>query len=172
MTEYDDAVCVICGKALSWSGSGRKPTRCDLHKTTRQNQSKIDVKRSNAAVSKILIILTMVIAYRQLRSAGIFSEKLEEDLAFTDEEADAVAKPIARWAANSQMGAKVLRPLVDNDDLVDAGVAIFEYHRRTSKIWAQIRAEMRSVPIESAKEPRQPSRLVPTNGNITVPIEV
>jgi hypothetical protein len=70
----------------------------------------------------------------------------------SDDEADAIASPIARWSMRSKTGAKVLGPIVDNEDLIDAGVAIWEYNRRTSQILSNLR-KVNSVANVQTKEP-------------------
>lgn len=38
-TARDDLACMVCGKPLVYAGRGRKPTRCDEHKTSRSSGS-------------------------------------------------------------------------------------------------------------------------------------
>lgn len=137
--------CLTCGAPLYYGGRGRKPKFCEEHKpkqTTKRTQS--SGRPSNSAktvgvVSKILIILTAVMAHRQCKRYNIVNDHLEDELTMTDDEADAIAAPIARWSMKSKTGAKVLAPIVENEDLIDAAVAVWEYNRRTSQIVKQLK---------------------------------
>ena len=148
--------CETCGAGLVYSGRGRKPRFCDAHKpapsrTVKRPAGRVANAKTVGVVSKILIILTAVMAHRQCKRYGVVNDQLEETLTMTDDEADAIATPIARWSMKSTVGAKVLGPIVDNEDLIDAAVAVWEYNRRTSQIVKEMR-KLNNVANESPAE--------------------
>lgn len=126
-------------------------------------KGKPDDVKTTAAISKLLIIVTLLIMYMRVKSLGIPDSQgsLAEELAFNDEEAIAIAKPIARWSSSSAVGSRVVAPLVNNQDLIECAFALYEWNRRTDDILRQMtNGEL------SANRPRR----VKDNGN-TGPIQ-
>lgn len=153
----DGPRCQKCNAVIDWKGRGRKPLYCADHKPKSSSVAKTrssgpSGSKAAPVVAKILIILTAVMAHRQCKRYGIVNDQLEDELTMSDDEADAIASPIARWSMRSKTGAKVLGPIVDNEDLIDAGVAIWEYNRRTSQILSNLR-KVNSVANVQTKEP-------------------
>lgn len=163
----DGPSCLTCGRPLTYSGRGRKPKYCDDHKpanTAKRRASsttRISSGRATGAVAKILIILTAMSAHSQCKKLGLADEHLEEQLTMTDDEADAIAAPIARWSMKSKTGAKVLGPIIENEDLVDAGVAIWEYTRRTNQILKQLKGSVGVANESVAKQKAEAGVTVP-----------
>jgi hypothetical protein len=177
VADYEDGevgadFCLTCGKSLLYSGRGRRPKYCPEHKPARAKSAgrgggTLKPNAGIGVVSKLLIIVTALSAHRQCTRNGIRdNDQLEDELTMTDDEADAIASPISRWAVKSKTGEKILKPIVENEDLIDAGVALWEYHRRTSTIVKEIRRlqnvtnQPSSTPVSGAA-----ARLANTNGN-------
>ena len=145
--------CETCATPLTWSGRGRKPKFCPEHKPGRGGRpapAKPAQAAARRSVAKILIVVTLIVAHRRLASVGVDDERLDNDLSMTDAEADAVAAPVARWALRSSVGARVIGPIVANDDLIDAAVAVWEYDRRTRRVIAALRKERANGTVGAA----------------------
>ena len=153
-------ICATCGTQLDWSGRGRKPKYCEEHKPSRtataiRSRKSADPK-ATGVIAKVLIIVTVISASRKLSKLHIEDERLEDALSLTDDEAESIAKPLARWGNNSRVGKKVMSPLVENEDLIDAGVALWEYNRRVSKVMSQLRMSNPATNVRSADVPAKP----------------
>ena len=163
-SEGTELRCEKCGKSLAYKGRGRKPRFCPECKpsgqtkkrgtvSTGNNVSGRTLDRTTDVVGRILIILTMVVAHQRLSRINIQNEQLEDDLSLSDEEADAIAKPLARWSLKSKTGSRILKPIVDNEDLIDAGIALWEYNRRTQQILNKLK-ERNTTPNGTVPTPR------------------
>jgi hypothetical protein len=160
-TGLDGDFCLTCGKRLKYGGRGRHPEYCDEHRPSSKRNSggggrggsTVKAGAASGVVSKLLIIATALMAHRQLSRYKLVNEALEDELTMSDDEADAIASPIARWGVKSKVGGQVLGPLVENEDLIDAGVALWEYNRRVSTIVKEIRRQMSNVPNQPSTAP-------------------
>jgi hypothetical protein len=64
---------------------------------------------------------------------------MAENLSLTDEEAYEIARPLARMANSSPTGARVMGPVVRNEDVIGALFALYEYNRRIDAIFDELR---------------------------------
>lgn len=135
--------CMTCGKALTYSGRGKHPKFCDAHKPVPARRGRNGPRapanpRTTHVIGKILIILTVIMAHRRMAGMAVQNDAIEDALTLTDDEAEAIARPLARWSSNSTIGAKVINPIVENEDLIDAGIALWEYNRRVTKLMREL----------------------------------
>ena len=123
------------------------------------SKNKGDDPKTTAAISKLLVIATLLIMYLRVKGLGIPDPQgdLAEELAFTDDEAIAIARPIARWSNSSVVGTRVVAPLVNNQDLIECAFAFYEWNRRTDEI-------LRSL-TNGAIPANRPRRSTKNNGN-------
>lgn len=156
--------CKVCGKELD---DGRK-RYCDDHKGSQGKLPKVGSTKDRSAGSKagktaatselttvfgkILLLITAAYAWSQLRRmqvrdpGGAFAEAL----AMTDEEADAVARPIARAFNSSAAGVRYGRKIVDNSDLIDAGFALYEWYQRQTQMLEGLAQQVRKTNTQFA----------------------
>lgn len=136
--------CAECGTPLA---DGRS-TFCDDHKPKRNTNkparkagktSTVTASKASGTFAKLIVVITAMYAWSQVRRLHIPDPdgELSEQLAMTDEEAAAVAKPIARFAVSNSTTARIIGPIVENDDIIDALFSIWEYQKRTSAVLAQ-----------------------------------
>jgi hypothetical protein len=62
---------------------------------------------------------------------------IAEELAMTDDEAAPIARVLARITLSNPTSAKIVTPFVENEDLIDAGFAVWEYNKRTTELLSQ-----------------------------------
>lgn len=177
-SEEEYRICVKCGMPIEDKGT----KYCAACRTTNSHKkgsaAKVTVvppaalqKKANGVVTKLLIVGTILLASQRLNRIGIDDDRLESELALTVEEASAIAAPITRVTAKTAIGSKIIQPLAENEDLLEAGVAMFEYYRRTTKAinslkQAQTQPVHRSnghVPAGTSQASRQ--QRFPTIGN-------
>jgi hypothetical protein len=74
--------CEVCGTELFYSGRGRKPKRCDEHKTTRSQSagSKRGSKDVEAAVSSLNQVYTLVQMGLRMLNADLANEAMSASL--------------------------------------------------------------------------------------------
>ena len=131
--------CKAANKATSTSATTRAP--------------KVKVGRVGGAVTptkaagtfaKLLILISVIWAWSAIKRYGIpdVTGALAEELAFTDEEAADLAKPLGRLSMSNSATAKVVGPIVENDDLIDAGFALWEWRKRVDQALAQYKGNM------------------------------
>lgn len=149
--------CKICG-------DGPLPDKrrkfCDRHQgsktiarvssgsgSRKRNKGSASDNELSKTFAKVLILLTVCIAWMQLRRYGQAdpSGDIAEQLAMTDEEAEAISRPIARSFNSTSTGARYGKAIVDNTDLIDAGIGMYEYISRMNRI------------LDSMKTRRQPN---------------
>lgn len=80
----DDLTCEVCGKALSYSGKGRKPKFCDEHKTTRAtsgatrgNPKPVDVDRACESLNAVYTGLAFALMPLSQNAAQVWANQLE-----------------------------------------------------------------------------------------------
>jgi hypothetical protein len=133
--------CVICGEP---TGDGRRKY-CDEHKSA-SNSVKVGPKSKStsrtsktasddqlaASFGKLLLILSLVLAWYQLRAKHVLDPNgdIADRIAMSDEEAVAIARPIARSFNATSTGMRVGKQIVDNSDLIDAGFAVVQWYKR------------------------------------------
>lgn len=141
--------CAICGEPTRRPGArGTAPKYCELHRQTtgsvhagpkvgRSKKTASSASNSDLASSlgKLLAIITLVIAWAQLRARKIpdANGDIAERIAFSDEEAVAIARPLARTINSTNAGMRVGKQLVDNSDLIDAGFALAQWYKRMNE---------------------------------------
>ena len=165
--------CLTCNVPIQYGGRGRRPKYCDEHRVVSGKTSgglakpKVAAQKASGLITKLLIVVTVLLAEAKISKGG-FSDPtgtLAEELALKDDEAEAMAQPLARWASKSSVGSKVLGPVVENEDLLDAGIALWDYSRRVNRILKAQKQFIRSVSNES----HQPSEK--TSGASFFPVE-
>ena len=179
---YILGVCRHCGDQASTPSS----TYCDDHRTKAQREGIVttstslptgtaSVKRperqpargktpsgdewTTKVFDKGIIVLTTLFAASAIRRYNVNdpSGALEDELTATDEEARAIAKPLGRVMAASGLNKRYGRKVLDNSDLIDAGIALWDWYDRVNKMLksfaGQERTHLASV-----------SPIVPTGG--------
>src|ERR1035437_3659534 len=114
--------CATCGDPLS---DGRS-TLCANCKPKGSNKpakkagkvSTVTANKASGTFAKLLVVITAMYSWGQIKRLHIPDPtgELSEQLAMTDDEAAAVAKPIARFAVSNSTTAKIIGPIVENDD--------------------------------------------------------
>ena len=143
--------CIQCGNPLD---DGRKKL-CNACKATKPvkvtrpynkkghsstAKQSLSTAKASQTFAKLLVIITAIFAWYFLRTKGIPDSNgdLAESLAMTDDEALPIARVLGRLIATNESAAKVVAPLVENEDLLDAAFAIWEYTRRVNRIIEQM----------------------------------
>lgn len=181
-----ERICTRCGMPIDDKGTKYCSTcrSAPKGKASAKGKAKVTVvppaavqKKANGVVTKLLIIGTMLLASQRLNGIGIDDQNLENQLALTLEEASAIAAPITRVTSKTVIGSKIIQPLAENEDLLEAGVALFEYYRRTQKAINGLKAAMQQqngvngrVPASSTASSGQQRRGFPVVGNPSVVI--
>lgn len=104
--------------------------------STRIKGSGVSDAQAAGTIAKLLVVLTLILMYGRLKRAKVpdHDGTLAETLAMTDEEAYEVAKPIARFGNSSPTGARIIGPVVRNEDVIGAVFAIYEWNRRVDEV--------------------------------------
>jgi hypothetical protein len=87
---------------------------------------------ATGTVSKLLIVVTLVIMRGQLARRRIpdTDGRLAETLAFSDTEAVQIARPIARLVDTNRTASRVIGPVVRNEDILGAVMAVMDWQAR------------------------------------------
>lgn len=174
--------CDKCGKEIvrQPGQKGRLPKFCDEHKGSSsksvskrvRSTGKVTDQQATGTIAKLLVIITLVLMYGRIKRLRIpdASGELAEALAMTDEEAFEVARPLARFGNGNPVGARVIGPLVKNEDVIGAMFALYEYNRRTDQIFrsltqGEIPANHPERNSESRVHPEEASEDRSTSGN-------
>lgn len=106
--------------------------------SVRVSSGTVTASKAAGSFAKLIIIISAIWAYGAVRRYGIpdLDGSLSEELAMTNEEAADIARPIGRLAMSNSTAAKVISPIVENDDLIDAAFAIFEWQKRMNQTLA------------------------------------
>lgn len=156
--------CRVCGVELD----DKRKRWCDDHKGQGNKLPKISSnkeprKGKTAATSelttvfgKLLLLITAAYAWSQLRRMNVRDPggAFAESLAMTDDEAESVARPIARAFNSSPVGVRYGRKIVDNSDLIDAGFALYEWYQRQSQMLEGLAAQVRKAQPDNVREMR------------------
>jgi hypothetical protein len=132
--------CEVCGAD---TGDGRR-SRCDEHPKTAKSKSvrqrvtsaKPSADKTTGTFAKLFVIISLILMYGRVRKLQIPdpSGALAEELALTEGEAIEIARPISRFTLSTEAGVRVVKPLVDNEDVIGALFALYEYNRRTTQL--------------------------------------
>jgi hypothetical protein len=157
-----EGVCETCGNATRSArvkkcddckaAASAKPAKQDKVPSSARNV-KVTVPRVGGTVTptkaagtfaKLVILISVAWAWSAVRRYGIpdVDGSLAETLAFTDEEAADIARPLGRLSMSNSASARVVAPIVENDDLIDAGFAIWEWRKRVDKELARYKGNM------------------------------
>lgn len=156
-----EGVCETCGN-VTRSARVKKCDDCKAAAKPAAKQDKVqdnkrDIKvkvprvggtvtptKAAGTFAKLAILISVIWAWSAVRRYGIpdVDGQLAETLAFTDEEAADIARPLGRLAMSNGSSAKVVAPIVENDDLIDAGFAIWEWRKRVESELARYRGNM------------------------------
>lgn len=163
-TNTTGGYCESCGDPVE--GRRRKCDNCKAstktaatlakQDSTQDNQRrapKVQVRKVGGAVTptkaagtfaKLLILITVAWAWSAVKKYGIpdVDGRLAETLAFTDEEAADIARPLGRLSMSNTASAKLIAPIVENDDLIDAGFALWEWRKRVDTELARYKGNM------------------------------
>ena len=168
----DAGYCQVCGEELP----DKRYKYCDEHNPAKQNRPAATTRRttprgnsrtkrssggtvseSKAAGSfaKLLIVITAMIAWARIRRMGIpdANGQLSEELSMTDAEAAPIARTIARLSLSNSTTARIVAPIVENDDLIDTAFALWEWNKRTDAALAQYRKGTPAPPRRLRNEP-------------------
>lgn len=148
--------CEVCGEPAS-SPRGKRcaehPRQAAAHATTNVGKrtrkgtkapaavGTVSARKAAGSFSKLIIIISAVWAYTAVRRYGIpdLDGTLAEELAMTDEEAADIAKPLGRVVMSNSTAARIAGPIIDNDDLIDAAFALWEWNKRMNSALAAYR---------------------------------
>lgn len=130
-----------------------KPPKQDRTQDSPRRDVKVKVPRVGGTVTptkaagtfaKLVILISVAWAWNAVRRYGIpdVDGSLAETLAFSDEEAADIARPLGRLAMSNSSSARVVAPIVENDDLIDAGFAIWEWRKRVDQALSQYKGNM------------------------------
>lgn len=158
----NQGVCEVCGNATR-SNRVKKCDDCKAAAAAAPKQDKVQdspkrnisvpVKRVGGTVTptkaagtfaKLVILISVAWAWSAVKRYGIpdIDGTLAETLAFTDEEAADIARPLGRLSMSTPQSAKVVAPIVENDDLIDAGFALWEWRKRVDATLARYKGHM------------------------------
>lgn len=130
-----------------------KANRQDTTQDNKRRDVKVPVRRVGGAVTptkaagtfaKLVILISVAWAWSAVKRYGIPDPTgdLAETLAFTDEEAADIGRPLGRLSMSNASAAKFVAPVVENDDLIDAGFAIWEWRKRVDQELARYKGNM------------------------------
>jgi hypothetical protein len=133
------------GGRVRGKGGGRKPTE------------KVE-RGMNSITGKLLYLLTLFIAWQQLRRLQVVDVNgdLADELAMTDEESELVARPLTRLFLATEPGRKIAPKLVDNEDVIDAIFAFWDWYKRMVEFTDQHAAGHLETPTAPTPINRQP----------------
>src|SRR4029077_2338493 len=82
--------------------------------------------------AKILLIVPAIIAWGRLKRLAVPDPegKIAEELSLTDDEAAPIARVLARVTMSNERTAKIVKPIVENEDVIDAAFAFWEWNKR------------------------------------------
>lgn len=151
--------CTVCGNATR-SNRVKKCDDCKAGDAARSSTTPA-VKRAPAvkvtkvggtitptkaagSFAKLLILISVAWAWSAVKKYGIpdVDGSLAETLAFTDEEAADLARPLGRLSMSNSTTAKAIAPIVENDDLIDAAFSLWEWRKRVDQELARYRGNM------------------------------
>lgn len=153
-------VCKICQKPAT---SGRT-TYCDDHAPGGDVRVRLSKPGKKGSVStritddsmttvfaKLLLVMTLIIAWSSLRRLGISDPNgsAADDLAVTDEEAQALAAPFARIFNQTPIGVKYGNTIVENQDVIGALMAAWEYSVRFKTTMGQYTQHRAPAPVNN-----------------------
>jgi hypothetical protein len=126
------------------------------------------VSEWNSFMARVFVILTTFFAYIVVRNARIIDpdDKFADELAMTENEAKAIARPFSRMIAGTSFNAKHGALIVNNEDLIDAAVAAYDWTRRFGEVTAEItnvvnnrnNTMRQQGPFQPAREPVNTNR--------------
>lgn len=156
-----EGVCEVCGAATRSARvkkcddckASAKPARQDTTQDNKRKDVKVKVTKVGGTVTptkaagtfaKLVILISVAWAWSAVKRYGIpdVDGSLAETLAFTDEEAADIARPLGRLSMSNSASAKVVAPIVENDDLIDAGFALWEWRKRVESELARYRGNV------------------------------
>lgn len=154
--------CDVCGKSVTSRGltrhmnsahggddgsGGAERAKRRLGTQRRGKKTKglsAEVSEGLASLSgKLLILITMALAWSALRRANIPDPNgdIAESMAMTDDEAVAIGRVLSRVFASTAPGRRIAPKLVENEDVIDAAFAGWEWYQRNAKMWDELRGE-------------------------------
>lgn len=84
----------------------------------------------NSITGKLLYLVTLFIAWSVLRGMGVPDQNgdIADQCAMSEDEAEAVGRPLTRLFLNTDRGRTLAPKMVDNEDLIDAAFEIGRAH--------------------------------------------
>ena|ERR1700722_12198641 len=148
----DAGYCQVCGTELP----DKRYKYCDEHNPSAKNKpSASAVKRTRKATGgakptesrtagsfeKLLLVTTAMIAWARIRRMGIpdADGSLADELSMTNDEAAPISRTLARLTLSNDTTARIIKPIVENEDLIDTAFALWEWNKRTDAALAQYR---------------------------------
>ena len=110
----------------------------------------------NSIVGKLLYLITLWIAWNQLRGLGVPDQNgdIADSIAFTDDEAEVIGKPLTRIFLKTEQGRKLAPVLVDNEDAIDAIFAFYDWYKRSTTMLDEYRKQV--IPTQATQVERMP----------------
>lgn len=153
--QKNEGLCDTCGN-VTRSPRVKKCDDCKAAEKTEKATArapKVKVARVGGTVTptkaagtfaKLLILISVIWAWSAVKRYGIpdVNGLLAEELAFTDEEAADIARPLGRLAMSNGASAKAIAPIVENDDFIDAAFAVWDWQKRVNATLEQYRGNM------------------------------
>lgn len=160
--------CDVCGKMVSSRGMTRHVNAAHPDNASAKPQRRLAGKRGkkvkglSAEVSeglasvagKFLFLMTLIMAWSALRRANIPdpSGETAEHLAMTDDEATAIGRVLARIFASTAPGRRIAPAIVENEDLIDATFAGWEWYKRQRDFFDQLNPQQVQEPATAMRE--------------------
>lgn len=120
-------------------------------------------KGMTSIVGKLLYLITLYIAWNQLRQIGVpdHSGDIADTLALTDDEAEIIGKPLARLFLNTEGGRKLAPALVENEDTIDAAFAFWDWYRRSTNTLDEYKRQYIPATVHPVERPPTPRKQTP-----------
>jgi hypothetical protein len=117
--------------------------------------------------AQILAAITLIVAWSQLRRAGVPDRlgNMADRMALTEDEAVAIARPLSRMFAGTDVGKKVGPALVGNEDILDAVFAGIDYYRRNQEIWDELARNNPDTAVVRSINTKPTTERTPSNGS-------
>ena len=173
---YRKLTCENCLSTEAREKAAAKATGKSVAARTKSSPSsggKVTNAKAAGSFAKLAVIISAIWAWSAVKRYGIPDpdSQLAESLAFTDEEAADIARPLGRVAMGNSTTAKLVGPIVENDDLIDAAFAIWEWRKRVDATLAQYKGHVTQDNRRQVNVAPQPDEASPADGGGYNPLE-
>lgn len=135
-------------------------TKAKERTTTRRGRKRVGGLSSEVSegltsfAGKVLFLVTLILAWAQLRRARVPDPDgdIAETMAMSDDEAVAIGRPLARLFASTENGKRLAPVIVQNEDIIDAVFAGWEWYKRNRMVWDQLTEQGYTTAIPTQPE--------------------